>query len=146
MLGYLPGERLSPDSQSIPNPNPVKRSCTRGSLKIVGYGPAPKSFLFFPSPHRGRHYWVPSNQRLFGGQIVGQALVAAAKSVTEDVHVHSLHCYFVRKGKPTPPLTHPQHWWPSSHFFLALGSRLRRKRERGRGGRGGQGGGRERVN
>ncbi|PNI59812.1 ACOT8 isoform 10, partial [Pan troglodytes] len=44
---------------------------------------------------RGRHYWVPA-KRLFGGQIVGQALVAAAKSVSEDVHVHSLHCYFVR--------------------------------------------------
>uniref|UniRef100_A0A452R3F1 Acyl-CoA thioesterase 8 n=1 Tax=Ursus americanus TaxID=9643 RepID=A0A452R3F1_URSAM len=45
---------------------------------------------------RGRHYWVPTTQRLFGGQIVGQALVAAAKSVSEDIHVHSLHCYFVR--------------------------------------------------
>uniref|UniRef100_A0A8C3WJ60 Acyl-coenzyme A thioesterase 8 n=1 Tax=Catagonus wagneri TaxID=51154 RepID=A0A8C3WJ60_9CETA len=53
---------------------------------------------------RGRHYWVPSNQRLFGGQIIGQALVAAAKSVSEDVHVHSLHCYFVRSGDPKVPL------------------------------------------
>ncbi|XP_019605268.1 acyl-coenzyme A thioesterase 8 isoform X3 [Rhinolophus sinicus] len=53
---------------------------------------------------RGRHYWVPTNQRLFGGQIVGQALVAAAKSVTEDVHVHSLHCYFVRAGDPKVPV------------------------------------------
>ncbi|XP_020742820.1 acyl-coenzyme A thioesterase 8 [Odocoileus virginianus] len=54
--------------------------------------------------YRGRHYWVPSTQRLFGGQIVGQALVAAAKSVSEDVHVHSLHCYFVRKGDPKVPV------------------------------------------
>lgn len=40
---------------------------------------------------------------------MGQALVAAAKSVSEDVHVHSLHCYFVRAGKLSPPLspTHP---------------------------------------
>ncbi|XP_029421611.1 acyl-coenzyme A thioesterase 8 isoform X2 [Nannospalax galili] len=53
---------------------------------------------------RGRHYWVPTTQRLFGGQIVGQALVAAAKSVTEDVHVHSLHCYFVRAGDPKVPV------------------------------------------
>lgn len=50
--------------------------------------------------YRGRHYWVPTSQRLFGGQIVGQALVAAAKSVSDDAHVHSLHCYFVRAGKP----------------------------------------------
>ncbi|KAM9590247.1 acyl-coenzyme A thioesterase 8 [Trichechus inunguis] len=53
---------------------------------------------------RGRHYWVPITQRLFGGQIVGQALVAAAKSVTEDFHVHSLHCYFVRAGDPKVPV------------------------------------------
>ncbi|XP_014920916.1 acyl-coenzyme A thioesterase 8 isoform X4 [Acinonyx jubatus] len=53
---------------------------------------------------RGRHYWVPTTQRLFGGQIVGQALVAAAKSVSEDVHVHSLHCYFVRTGDPKVPV------------------------------------------
>ncbi|XP_062835341.1 acyl-coenzyme A thioesterase 8 isoform X2 [Anolis carolinensis] len=52
----------------------------------------------------GRHYWVPVTQRLFGGQIVGQALVAAAKAVSEDVHVHSLHCYFVRAGDPTVPV------------------------------------------
>ncbi|XP_025119147.1 acyl-coenzyme A thioesterase 8 isoform X2 [Bubalus bubalis] len=53
---------------------------------------------------RGTHYWVPSTKRLFGGQIVGQALVAAAKSVSEDVHVHSLHCYFVRPGDPKVPV------------------------------------------
>ncbi|XP_077023968.1 acyl-coenzyme A thioesterase 8 isoform X2 [Tamandua tetradactyla] len=53
---------------------------------------------------RGRHYWVPTTQRLFGGQIVGQALVAAAKSVGEDIHVHSLHCYFVRSGDPKVPV------------------------------------------
>lgn len=40
---------------------------------------------------------------------MGQALVAAAKSVSEDVYVHSLHCYFVRAGKPPPlcPQTSP---------------------------------------
>ena len=38
---------------------------------------------------------------------MGQALVAAAKSVSEDVHVHSLHCYFVRTGKPTLPYPTP---------------------------------------
>ncbi|NWU67051.1 ACOT8 thioesterase, partial [Pterocles burchelli] len=33
---------------------------------------------------RGRHHWVPATQRLFGGQIVGQALVAAARAVSRD--------------------------------------------------------------
>uniref|UniRef100_A0A8C5TR31 Acyl-coenzyme A thioesterase 8 n=1 Tax=Malurus cyaneus samueli TaxID=2593467 RepID=A0A8C5TR31_9PASS len=53
---------------------------------------------------RGRHHWVPATQRLFGGQIVGQALVAAARSVSRDEQVHSLHCYFVRAGDPKVPV------------------------------------------
>jgi acyl-CoA thioesterase-2 len=36
--------------------------------------------------------------RVFGGQVVGQALMAAAKTVPEDRPVHSLHCYFMRPG------------------------------------------------
>lgn len=54
--------------------------------------------------YRGKHHWVPRSQRLFGGQIVGQALVAAAKSVSENVFAHSLHCYFVRAGDPKVPV------------------------------------------
>ncbi|XP_034763671.2 acyl-coenzyme A thioesterase 8-like isoform X1 [Acipenser ruthenus] len=53
---------------------------------------------------RGTHHWVPRTKRLFGGQIIGQALVAAAKSVSEDVCAHSLHCYFVRAGDPKVPV------------------------------------------
>lgn len=34
--------------------------------------------------------------RVFGGQVVGQALMAAVKTVAEDRLVHSLHCYFMR--------------------------------------------------
>ncbi|XP_047203270.1 acyl-coenzyme A thioesterase 8 [Girardinichthys multiradiatus] len=54
--------------------------------------------------YRGTHHWVPSAQRLFGGQIIGQALVAAAKSVSDNLYAHSLHCYFVRPGDPTVPV------------------------------------------
>ncbi|NWZ65114.1 ACOT8 thioesterase, partial [Acrocephalus arundinaceus] len=52
----------------------------------------------------GRHHWVPATQHLFGGQIVGQALVAAAHAVSRDEQVHSLHCYFVRTGDPKVPV------------------------------------------
>ncbi|XP_061688568.1 acyl-coenzyme A thioesterase 8 isoform X1 [Syngnathoides biaculeatus] len=54
--------------------------------------------------YRGTHHWVPQTQRLFGGQIIGQALVAAAKSVSENLYAHSLHCYFVRAGDPKVPV------------------------------------------
>ena len=42
-------------------------------------------------------------QRVFGGQVAGQALVAAARTV-ERGQVHSLHAYFLRPGDPTRPI------------------------------------------
>ena len=43
-------------------------------------------------------------QRVFGGQVAGQALVAAARTIEPHLHVHSLHAYFLRPGDPTVPL------------------------------------------
>jgi acyl-CoA thioesterase-2 len=43
-------------------------------------------------------------QRVFGGQVIGQALVAAQRTVDPDRHVHSLHCYFMRPGDPAVPI------------------------------------------
>jgi acyl-CoA thioesterase-2 len=42
-------------------------------------------------------------QRVFGGQVVGQALVAAARTV-EGRAAHSLHAYFMRPGDPAVPI------------------------------------------
>ena len=43
-------------------------------------------------------------QRVFGGQVAGQALVAAGRTVSPDRPVHSLHAYFIRPGDPAVPL------------------------------------------
>ncbi len=43
-------------------------------------------------------------QRVFGGQVAGQALVAAWRTVDPSRAVHSLHGYFVRPGDPTVPI------------------------------------------
>src|ERR1700729_3727138 len=43
-------------------------------------------------------------QRVFGGQVAGQALVAAGRTVPPDRPVHSLHAYFIRPGDPLVPL------------------------------------------
>ena len=45
-----------------------------------------------------------SRQRVFGGQVAGQALVAAARTVADDRQVHSLHGYFLRPGDPAVPI------------------------------------------
>ncbi len=41
--------------------------------------------------------------RLFGGQILSQALMAGIKTVAPDRFVHSLHGYFLRPGDPSMP-------------------------------------------
>ena len=42
-------------------------------------------------------------QRVFGGQVAGQALVAAGRTVDGGT-VHSLHAYFLRPGDPSIPI------------------------------------------
>src|SRR5512137_2191384 len=42
-------------------------------------------------------------QRVFGGQVLGQALVAATRTV-EGRHCHSFHAYFLRGGDPKVPI------------------------------------------
>ncbi|WP_243793448.1 acyl-CoA thioesterase II [Saccharopolyspora gloriosae] len=44
--------------------------------------------------------------RVFGGQVAGQALVAAGRTVPEDRPVHSLHAYFIRPGDPSVPIVY----------------------------------------
>ncbi len=43
-------------------------------------------------------------QRVFGGQTIAQALVAAQRTVSADRHVHSLHGYFMRPGDTKVPI------------------------------------------
>ena len=43
-------------------------------------------------------------QRVYGGQVLGQALVAASRTVGDDRHAHSLHGYFLRPGDTTTPI------------------------------------------
>jgi acyl-CoA thioesterase II len=47
-----------------------------------------------------------SAQRVFGGQVLGQALVAASRTVDAERHVHSLHGYFLRPGDTAVPIVY----------------------------------------
>ena len=55
---------------------------------------------------RGRSPEGERRQRVFGGQVAGQALVAAGRTVPADRPVHSLHAYFIRPGDPSVPLVY----------------------------------------
>jgi acyl-CoA thioesterase-2 len=49
------------------------------------------------SPKSGR-------DRIFGGQVLGQALVAAGRTAPGAREAHSLHAYFLRPGEPAIPI------------------------------------------
>jgi len=65
-------------------------------LSILDLEPLERDLFRGLSPQVG---W----QRVFGGQVIGQALVAAARTV-EGRSAHSLHAYFMRPGDPAVPI------------------------------------------
>ena len=74
----------------------------RGLLELLDLEPIEVNMFRGRSPDEER-------QRVFGGQVAGQALVAAGRTVDPepDGHprrVHSLHAYFLRPGDPNIPI------------------------------------------
>ncbi len=57
-----------------------------------------------PDTYVGIPARYPWGVRLFGGQVVAQALRAAAASVDADRPAHSLHSYFIRPGSHDEPV------------------------------------------
>tara|TARA_B100001989_G_C24546639_1_gene471254 strand:+ start:1765 stop:2637 length:873 start_codon:yes stop_codon:yes gene_type:complete len=43
-------------------------------------------------------------QRIYGGQVIAQAYIAANSTIEEDKHLHSLHAYFLRPGIMKQPV------------------------------------------
>ena len=65
-------------------------------LSILDLEPLEVNLFRGQSPKSG---W----QRVFGGQVIGQALVAATRTV-DGRPPHSLHCYFMLPGDPRIPI------------------------------------------
>src|SRR4051794_18659031 len=71
-----------------------------GEVTPCGAGPTLRQLLELEAVDRDLWLAEPllDGPGLFGGQVVAQALVAAAGSVADDRLVHSLHGYFLRRG------------------------------------------------
>jgi acyl-CoA thioesterase-2 len=53
--------------------------------------------------YRGRQPET-DRQRVFGGQVAAQALIAGIRTTDDDLHAHSLHAYFLRPGDTAVPI------------------------------------------
>jgi acyl-CoA thioesterase-2 len=81
---------------------------------VVSPQPTPEQLvaelvLLFDLEGRGGDKFVGRRQiegtgRVFGGQAIAQALVAARRTVPDDRHTHSLHAYFLRSGSDDLPI------------------------------------------
>ena len=67
-------------------------------LELLDLEPLETNLFRGVSPRDGR-------DRIFGGQVLGQALVAARRTV-DDRLAHSLHGYFLRPGDPRKPIVY----------------------------------------
>jgi len=56
-----------------------------------------------PTAFEGDSLPLPGG-RVFGGQVLGQGVMAAGRTVAEDRHIHSLHGYFLRAGDASRPI------------------------------------------
>lgn len=45
-------------------------------------------------------------QRVYGGQVVGQSLMAASATIDPQFHPHSLHCQFISAADKDLPITY----------------------------------------
>ena len=76
-----------------PPPN-VRRP---GPARLLDLEPLEVNLFRGRSPQAG---W----QRVFGGQVIGQALVAAVRTVEASRPPHSMHAYFLLPGDPKVPI------------------------------------------
>src|SRR5262245_11008600 len=85
--------RTAFQSQEIPMPPAPTQTPTAadGLLSPLDLEPLEQNLFRGRSPKQG---W----QRVYGGQVLGQALVAAVRTVEPDRICHSMHAYFLLGG------------------------------------------------
>jgi acyl-CoA thioesterase II len=72
-------------------------SAVQNLLAILDLETVESNWLRGRSPQVG---W----QRIYGGLVISQAMVAAMRSVDPAFHMHSLHSYFILPGDPALPI------------------------------------------
>lgn len=78
-------------------PNSKTKTALRSLIELLDLEKLEENLFRGASPAYG---W----QRVYGGQVLGQALVAASRTVEEDWPAHSLHAYFLIGGDPGHPI------------------------------------------
>ena len=81
----------------MPEPETTPADATEGLLRLIDLERLEANLYRGVSPKFG---W----NRVFGGQVLAQSLMAALRTVTEPRPVHSMHAYFLLAGDPKIPI------------------------------------------
>ena len=81
----------------MPSERSKPTSALAALLSILDLEQLEQNLFRGQSPRQG---W----QRVYGGQVLGQALVAAVRTVSEPRTAHSMHGYFLLGGDPNHPI------------------------------------------
>jgi acyl-CoA thioesterase II len=92
--GGKTGDTTAPSASA---PGAARGTALDGLVSILDLEPLEHNLFRGRSPKEG---W----QRVYGGQVLGQALVAAVRTVEPDRIAHSMHAYFLLAGDPKVPI------------------------------------------
>ena len=99
----MPSKKAAPKSKpAVPASKPlvtalIGNNSLKDLLGILDLEPLEVNLFRGRSPQIG---W----QRVYGGQVLGQALVAAVRTVSDERIAHSMHAYFLLPGDPSTPI------------------------------------------
>jgi acyl-CoA thioesterase II len=91
-------------------------------LNLLDLEPSGRDIFIGRSPATG---W----KRVFGGQVVAQAGIAATRTVDESRPIHSLHGYFLRPGDPATPIFYHVERYRDGQSFTTRGILARQNGE-----------------
>src|SRR5690349_11090266 len=95
--GLTPSRGAAVPNKSATAASPKSGSALDNLLCILDLEPLEENLFRGRSPQQG---W----QRVYGGQVLGQALMAAVRTVPPERVAHSLHAYFLLGGDPSRPI------------------------------------------
>jgi acyl-CoA thioesterase-2 len=90
---------MSRPTDDLPDDLPDDGGATAAVLRALDLDADPT----YPDLYQGPNLTGP-RARVYGGQVLAQATVAAGRTVPDDRLPHSLHGYFLRAGDPTIPI------------------------------------------
>jgi acyl-CoA thioesterase II len=91
-------------------------------LNLLDLEPSGRDIFTGRSPATG---W----KRVFGGQVVAQAVIAATRTVDNSRPIHSLHGYFLRPGDPARPILYHVERYRDGQSFTTRGVLARQNGE-----------------